>query len=379
MIKKEMVALILAGGQGSRLKGLTKNLAKPAVPFGGKYRIIDFPLSNCSNSGIDTVGILTQYQPLALNAHIGIGKPWDLDRTRGGVKILPPYMSEEGGRWFKGTSNAIFENIHFVDTYDPDYVLILSGDHIYKMDYMKMLKYHKEKKSEVTLGVIEVPWEDTYRFGILNTTDDLKIYEFDEKPKNAKNNLASMGIYIFNWKKLKEYLIKDQENPDTNYDFGKDILPKMLNDGNDMYAYEFDGYWRDVGTLESLWEGNMEMLSKDAPLNIHDRTWKIYSRNANLPPQIITNNANVKSSMINEGCYIDGEVNKSVIFPNVKVGKNAKIIQSVIMPNVVVEDNAVIYKSIIGTNSIIKDGSVVGDKELKEITLISNEDNGLFE
>ncbi len=379
MIKKEIVALILAGGQGSRLKGLTKNLAKPAVPFGGKYRIIDFPLSNCSNSGIDTIGILTQYQPLALNAHIGIGKPWDLDRTRGGVKILPPYMSENGGRWFRGTSNAIFENIHFVDTYDPEYVLILSGDHVYKMDYMKMLKYHKEKKAEATLGVIEVPWEDTYRFGILNTTDDLKIYEFDEKPEDAKNNLASMGIYIFNWKILKEYLIKDQENPDTNFDFGKDILPKMLNDGNDMYAYNFDGYWRDVGTLQSLWEGNMEMLKKDAPLNIHDKKWRIYSRNANLPPQILTIDSDVTSSMINEGCYIDGKVKESVLFPNVKVGKNSKIIQSVIMPNVVIEEDVVIYKSIIGTNSIIKKGSVIGDEKLKEITLISNEDNGLFE
>lgn len=379
MIKKEIVALILAGGQGSRLKGLTKNLAKPAVPFGGKYRIIDFPLSNCSNSGIDTVGILTQYQPLALNSHIGIGKPWDLDRTRGGVKILPPYMSQEGGRWFRGTSNAIYENIHFVDTYNPDYVLILSGDHIYKMDYMKMLDYHKEKKSEVTLGVIEVPWEDTSRFGILNTEDNLKIYEFDEKPENAKNNLASMGIYIFNWPKLKAYLIADQKDPDTNFDFGKDILPKMLNDGTQMYAYPFTGYWRDVGTIQSLWEGNMEMLDENSELNIHDESWRIYSRNANLPPQILTENAKVTSSMINEGCYVDGEVEQSVLFPNVKVGKNVKIIQSVIMPNVKIEENAVIYKSIIATNSVVEKDEVVGDKNLKEITLVTNEDHGLLE
>jgi len=379
MIRKEIVALILAGGQGSRLKGLTTNLAKPAVPFGGKYRIIDFPISNCSNSGIDTVGILTQYQPLVLNAHIGIGKPWDLDRTQGGVKVLPPYMSQEGGRWFKGTSNAIYENIHFVDTYDPEYVLILSGDHIYKMDYMKMLDYHKEKNAEVTLGVIEVPWEDTSRFGILNTTDDLKIYEFDEKPENAKNNLASMGIYIFNWKKLKAYLIADQENPDTNYDFGKDILPKMLVNGNDMYAYPFKGYWRDVGTIKSLWEGNMEMLDEDSELNIHDESWKIYSRNANLPPHVLTNNAKVKTSMINEGCYIDGEIEKSVLFPNVKVGKNSKVIQSVLMPNVVIEDGAIVYKSIIATNSVIKKDSVIGDASLDEITLVTNEDHGLLE
>lgn len=379
MIKKEIVALILAGGQGSRLKKLTTKLAKPAVPFGGKYRIIDFALSNCSNSGIDTIGVLTQYHPLALNAHIGIGKPWDLDRTRGGVKVLPPYMSQKGGRWFKGTANAVYENMHFVDTYDPEYVIILSGDHIYKMNYMDMLKYHKEKGADATLGVIQVPWEDTNRFGILNTTDNLKIYEFDEKPEDAKSNLASMGIYIFNWKQLKQHLIEEEENPDYTHDFGHDIIPKMLANGDDLYAYKFDGYWRDVGTLKSLWEGNMEMLKEDSELNIYDPNWRIYSRNANLPPQYLTDNARVISSMVNEGCYIDGLVRNSVLFPNVKVSKNCKVIDSVLMPNVVIEEGAEVYKSIIASNITIKKGEKVGAQDSEEVNLVASEDLGLFE
>ncbi len=379
MGKNECIAMLLAGGQGSRLKNLTKNNAKPGVMFGGKYRIIDFSLSNCFHSDIYTVGVLTQYKPLLLNRYIGNGRAWALDKLGQGVSILPPYMDTKGGNWYLGTADAIYQNLEFIDMYDPEYVLILSGDHIYKMDYSLMLNYAKKKDADLAIAVMEVGWDEASRFGITNVDKNMRIVEFDEKPENAKNNLASMGIYIFNWGKLKEYLIKDQENPDTDFDFGKDILPKMLNDGSDMFAYEFDGYWRDVGTLESLWEGNMEMLKKDAPLNIHDRTWKIYSRNANLPPQILTSNANVKNSMINEGCYIDGEVKESVLFPNVKVGKNSKIIQSVIMPNVIIEDNVTVYKSIIGTNSVIKDGSIIGDEKLKEITLISNEDNGLFE
>lgn len=376
MIRKEMIALILAGGQGSRLKGLTQKMAKPGVPYGGKYRIIDFPLSNCSNSGIDTIGVLTQYHPLALNAHIGIGKPWDLDRTRGGIKILPPYMSQEGGRWFKGTANAVFENIHFIDTYDPKYVLILSGDHIYKMDYMKMLRYHKEKNADVTISVIKVPLKEASRFGILNTEDDYKIYEFDEKPETPKNDLASMGIYIFTWKKLKKYL---QDDPEKSTDFGHDILPKMLADGNNMYAYQFDGYWKDVGTIESFWEGNMELLQENSPMNLFESDWRIYSRNANLPPQIIKETAHIESSMVNEGCYIEGNIIHSMIFPNVKVGKNSKVVDSVIMPNVTIGENVEIYRAIISNDVVIKDGEKIGEKSSNEITLIAKESTGLLE
>ncbi|MGM0380103.1 MAG: glucose-1-phosphate adenylyltransferase [Bacillota bacterium] len=376
MIKKEMIAMILAGGKGSRLKRLTTKMAKPAVPYGGKYRIIDFALSNCSNSGIDTIGVLTQYHPLALNAHIGIGKPWDLDRTRGGIKVLPPYVSDKGGQWFEGTAHAIYENIHFIEMYNPEYVLVLSGDHIYKMDYRKMLKFHKEKDADVTVSSMKVPLKEASRFGILNTEKDLEIYEFDEKPDEPKNDLASMGIYIFNWQNLKKYL---EQDPNDCTDFGHDILPKMLADGNKMYAYEFEGYWRDVGTIESFWEGNMELLQENSPINIFDDDWRIYSRNANLPPQIVSENAIIKHSMVNEGCYIDGTVKNSMIFPNVDIHKDAVVKDSIIMPNVVIKKGAKIYKSIISNDIVVESGEIIGDEDNKEITLIAKDSLGVVE
>ncbi|MDP4145537.1 MAG: glucose-1-phosphate adenylyltransferase [Bacillota bacterium] len=363
MQKKEMVAMILAGGQGSRLGILTRKTAKPAVPFGGKYRIIDFTLSNCSNSGIDTVGVLTQYKHLALNTHIGIGSPWDLDRINGGVSLLPPYMKETGGNWYKGTSNAIFQNMHFIDAYDPDYVLILSGDHIYKMDYSKMLSYHKEKGSDATISVFEVPIEEASRFGIMNTNEDNEIFEFEEKPKHPKNNLASMGIYIFNWKVLKKYLKEDELDEKSSNDFGKNIIPKMLSTGRKMYAYNFEGYWRDVGTIESLWQANMDLLDENNTLNIHDNDWKIYSVNPTRPPQYISPDSYVKNSLIAEGCVVLGEVVNSVLFPGVHIGENTKVYDSVIMPNVKVGNNLIIRKAVIGSNTIIHDECSVGNGE----------------
>ena len=325
MGKNEMVAMILAGGQGSRLGVLTKKLAKPAVPFGGKYRIIDFPLSNCSNSGIYTVGVLTQYKPLELNAHIGIGEAWDLDRTYGGVSILPPYQEEKGGEWYKGTANAIYQNIEFVDRYDPEYILILSGDHIYKMDYTKMLDFHKEREAEATIAVIEVPMDEASRFGIMNTREDLSVYEFEEKPKNPKNNLASMGIYIFNWKTLKKYLKEDEANKASKNDFGMNIIPSMLGDGNRMVAYPFKGYWKDVGTIDSLWEANMDLIRDDNELDLHEEDWKIYSVNPVRPAQYIGENAKVSNSLIVEGCVVNGQVENSILFQGVQIGKNSVI------------------------------------------------------
>ena len=319
MPKKEMIAMILAGGQGSRLKMLTKSTAKPAIPFGGKYKIIDFTLSNCSNSGIDTVGVLTQYQPLTLNSHIGIGIPWDLDRNNGGVTLLPPYMHESGGDWYKGTANAIHQNTNFIDSYDPEYVLILSGDHVYKMDYSKMLDFHKEKCADATIAVIEVPLEEAPRFGIMNTTTDNKIYEFEEKPQNPKNNMASMGVYIFNWKFLKNFLKDDENNRQSNNDFGKNIIPAMLKNEKSLYAYPFKGYWKDVGTIKSLWEANMDLIDDNNELNIHDETWRIYSINPTNPAQYIGPKAKVTNSLVVEGCIVLGEVSNSVLFQGVTV------------------------------------------------------------
>lgn len=363
-----MVAMILAGGQGSRLGVLTKKLAKPAVPYGGKYRIIDFPLSNCSNSGIYSVGVLTQYKPLELNAHIGIGSPWDLDRRDGGVSILPPYQEEKGGNWYKGTANAIYQNIEFVDRYDPEYVLILSGDHIYKMDYDKMLQFHKEKNAEATIAVIEVPMEEAGRFGIMNTNDDMSIYEFEEKPKNPKSTLASMGIYIFNWKTLKKYLKEDELDKLSSNDFGKNIIPKMIDSNKKMFAYAFEGYWKDVGTIDSLWEANMDLISKGNGLNLYDEEWRIYSVNHSSPAQYIGVNAKVKNSLVVEGCHIEGEVNNSVIFQGVNIGKNSVVTDSVIMPNVTIGDNVTINKAIIGTGASIEGDSIVGNgDEIKVI------------
>lgn len=358
--KKECVAMILAGGQGSRLGSLTKNLAKPAVPFGGKYRIIDFTLSNCSNSDIDTVGILTQYQPLVLNTHIGIGSPWNLDRINGGVALLPPYMNLSGGEWYKGTANAIYQNSYFIDQYNPEYVLILSGDHIYKMNYSLMLDYHKSKGADATISVIEVPIEEASRFGIMNTREDGSIFEFEEKPSEPKNNLASMGIYIFKWEVLKEFLKRDDLDNDSSHDFGKNIIPSMLGEGRKMYAYRFEGYWKDVGTIESYFEANMDLLSESPELNLYDSRWRIYSENSAQPPHYVSEASDVKASLVNEGCMVYGQVESSILFKGVYVGENTKIKDSLILPNVRIEDNVVLERVIVGEETLIKEGTRIG-------------------
>ena len=360
--KQECVAMLLAGGQGSRLYALTREIAKPAVPYGGKYRIIDFPLSNCVNSGIETVGVLTQYQPLELNDYIGSGTPWDLDRMDAGVHVLPPYQKNKSADWYKGTANAIYQNIPFIERYDPEYVLVLSGDHIYKMDYSKMLDEHKANNADCTIAVIEVPMEEASRFGILNTNADGSIYEFDEKPKVPKSNLASMGIYIFNWKKLRDYLNADEENPDSSNDFGKNVLPAMLNAGERMFAYRFEGYWKDVGTIDSLWEANMDLLNPKQPLDLSDPSWKIYSRNNGLPPHYISPAAKVQNSMITEGSNICGNVDFAVIFSDVTVEEGAHIYDSIIMPGVTVKKGAVVQYAIIAENAVIEENAVVGGR-----------------
>ena len=369
---KELVAMLLAGGQGSRLYALTQKLAKPAVPFGGKYRIIDFPLSNCVNSGIDTVGILTQYQPFVLNEYIGNGQPWDLDRLYGGVHVLPPYQKASGSDWYKGTANAIYQNIAFIERYDPEYVIILSGDQICKQDYSDFLKFHKEKNAEFSVAVMEVPWEDASRFGLMVADDDDKITEFQEKPKNPKSNLASMGIYIFNWKLLRKMLLADMKNADSNHDFGKDIIPTMLNDGKNLYAYKFNGYWKDVGTVDSLWEANMDLL-KDKDLDLYNikKDWKIYTEDTLGKPQIIGEKAEVKNSLVTQGCMVNGTVEGSVLFNNVNVGEGAKVVDSVLMPGVLVEEGAEIYKAIIDENVVVKAGTVI-NSEAKEVELVSD-------
>jgi len=359
--KKDIVTMLLAGGQGTRLYVLTKEVAKPAVPFGGKYRIIDFPLSNCINSGIDTVGVLTQYRPLELNSYIGNGQPWDLDRMNGGVYILPPYVSGKEGKWYNGTADAIYQNINFIEKYDPENVLILSGDHIYKMDYSKMLEHHTKNEATATIAVLNVPIEEASRFGIMNTTEDGTIYEFEEKPKSPKSTKASMGIYIFNWKKLRECLIKDEENPESDNDFGKNIIPAMLGSGEKMVAYEFDGYWKDVGTIESLWEANMDLLNPRSNINLDGDQWKIYARNKPLPPHFISESANVVESMITEGCYIDGKLWYSVLFSNVTVEKDAELNSAVVMSNSIIKEGATVKYAIIAEDAIIEEGAVVGD------------------
>lgn len=360
MRKKEWIAMLLAGGQGSRLYSLTKNLAKPAVPFGGKYRIIDFPLSNCVNSGIDTVGVLTQYQPLVLNEYIGSGQPWDLDRQEGGVFVLPPYQKSSGSDWYTGTANAIYQNLPFIERYDPNYVLILSGDHIYKMDYEKMLKFHKEKEADCTIAVLQVPMEEASRFGIMNAREDGRIYEFEEKPAHPKSNLASMGIYIFTWKKLKEYLERDAKTPGSANDFGKNIIPGMLAENERMYAYAFDGYWKDVGTIDSLWEANMDLLDPKVPLSLYDPDWKIYARNPALPPHYIAPGAHVQNSMVTEGCVIEGTVDFSVVFAGVTIEEGAVVRDSIIMPGSVVRKGAVVDYTIVAEQTIIGENAVVG-------------------
>ncbi|WP_144555241.1 glucose-1-phosphate adenylyltransferase [Bacillus sp. X1(2014)] len=372
MAKKKCVAMLLAGGKGSRLNSLTKDLAKPAVPFGGKYRIIDFPLSNCANSNIDTVGVLTQYQPLLLNSYIGIGSAWDLDRKDGGVTVLPPYAESSEVKWYTGTASAIYQNLNYLKQYQPDYVLILSGDHIYKMNYENMLEYHIEKRADVTISLIEVPWNEASRFGIMDTDEDLRITDFDEKPDNPKNNLASMGIYIFSWNILKEYLEMDERNPDSSHDFGKDVIPMLLEENKKLYAYPFKGYWKDVGTVKSLWEANMDLLSEDCDLDLFDHGWRIYSVNPNQPPQYISSDAIVKESLINEGCTIEGEVDKSVLFQGVTVGKGTIIKESVIMPDAIIGSNCLIEKAIVQEDVKVPDGTVIRSFD-DEIILVTNE------
>lgn len=378
-MKKECVAMLLAGGQGTRLKSLTKQIAKPAVYFGGKYRIIDFPLSNCTNSGIDTVGVLTQYEPLILNSYIGIGSDWDLDRKYGGVSVLPPYVqSEEGGGWYTGTANAIYRNVKFLNQYDPDHVLVLSGDHIYKMDYSDMLDYHKASGADATISVIEVPWEEASRFGLMNTNDSGVITEFEEKPENPKSNLASMGVYIFRWDVLKRYLIDDAGNENSSHDFGKDIIPAMLGDYKKMMAYTFDGYWKDVGTVASLWEANMDLLEEKPELELNDHSWRIYSKSPNQPPQYISHEANVHNALINEGCRIHGTIDHSVIFYGVHVQEGSIIRDSVVMPDVKIGKNVTINRAIIAAGSVIEDGAVIGDPSPdSDITLVADEDSVL--
>ena len=357
---KEMIAMILAGGQGSRLYALTQKLAKPAVPFGGKYRIIDFPLSNCVNSDIDTVGILTQYQPLVLNEYIGNGQPWDLDRLHGGVHVLPPYQQASGSDWYKGTANAIYQNIGFLDLYDPEYVVILSGDHIYKMDYTDMLDLHKKSGAACTISVLEVTMEEATRFGIMNVDENDDIYEFEEKPKKPKSNLASMGIYIFTWKKLREYLIADEENEKSANDFGKNIIPAMLGAGEKLMAYRFHGYWKDVGTINSLWDANMDMLSPDNGIDLYDSEWPIFARTPTKPPHFMGKDAKVDHSMVTGGCEVYGTVENSVLFHSVIVEEGAVVRYSILMPGTVVKAGAVVEYSIIAENSVIGERARVG-------------------
>lgn len=354
--KKEVVAMLLAGGQGSRLGVLTKKIAKPAVPFGGKYRIIDFPLSNCANSGIEAVGVLTQYQPLVLNEYIGNGQPWELDGMNSGVTCLSPYESKKGSEWYSGTANAIYQNISYIDRYNPEYVVVLSGDHIYKMDYADMIKFHKEHDAACTIAVIDVSLEEASRFGILNTNEDGSIYEFEEKPAHPKSTNASMGIYVFSWKELRKYLIEDAENENSSNDFGKDVLPAMLNAGERMFAYPFEGYWKDVGTVESLWDANMDLLDPNLKLDLRD----IYSKNPMFPPHYVAETATIKNSNISDGCIVEGEVENSILFPGVKIEKGAKVDYSIIMPNTVVKANADIKYSIVSENTVIGCNAVIG-------------------
>ncbi len=373
--KKECVAMLLAGGQGSRLYTLTEKTAKPAVTFGGKYKIIDFPMSNCINSGIETVGVLTQYQPLVLNEYIGNGQPWDLDRLSGGVMVLPPYQAKKGADWYKGTANAIYQNLGFINRYNPDYVIILSGDHIYKMDYNAMLTAHKKTGADCTIAVLDVPLSEASRFGIMVTDETGKITQFQEKPKNPISTKASMGIYIFNRKVLEEYLIADENDPKSSNDFGKNIIPNMLEDGMKMYAYPFVGYWKDVGTIDSLWEANMDLLGENPEFNVHDKSWRIFSRNYAEPPQFVGNGGNAVNSIITEGCVIEGLVENSVLSNGVTVEKGAVVRDAVIMSGVTIKANATVNYSIIDSNTTIAENAIVGEdkKSAKGITVIGSD------
>ena len=370
--KKKCVAMLLAGGQGTRLYALTQKKAKPAVEFGGKYRIIDFPLSNCTNSGIDTVGVLTQYEPMELNAYIGNGAPWDLDGMSSGAFVLPPYVKGKKGEWYEGTANAIYQNINFIDRYNPDYVLVLSGDHIYKMDYNAMIKYHEEQKADATIAVMAVPIEEASRFGVMNTDADMKILEFEEKPPQPKSNTISMGIYVFTWSKMRKYLIEDAEDEESEKDFGKNIIPNMLDNGERMYAYLFDGYWKDVGTFDSLWETNMELLEADPALKLDDDKFRIYTRNYAQPAHFVSDTAVVNNSIIADGCVIEGEVDHCVLHAGVKIGKGTKVKDSIIMSGTSIGENCLVYKSVMDSDIRIEDGAVIGGTN-GGITVIGSE------
>lgn len=359
-IKKRCVAMLLAGGQGSRLYALTQKVAKPAIPYGGKNRFIDFPLSNCINSGIDTVGVLTQYQPMVLNEYIGNGQPWDLDKMHGGVHVLPPYQTAAGASWYEGTANAIYQNMAFIERYDPEYVIVLGGDHIYKMDYSKMLDYHIANNADSTIAVIDVPRSEASRFGIMTCDEEGRIVDFTEKPKEPKSTLASMGIYVFSWEKLRKYLIENENANTGSKDFGKDIIPAMLANDERLFAYEFEGYWKDVGTLDSLWEANMDLLSPSVPLNLYDPNWKVYSRHNNMPPQYIGKNAHVENSMITEGSVVDGTVDFSIISSGVTIEEGASVKYSIVMPGTTIKKNAVVEYAIIGENCVVESDAMIG-------------------
>lgn len=377
MKQNNMLAMILAGGRGSRLHELTNKVAKPAVSYGGKYRIIDFPLSNCANSGIDVVGVLTQYESILLNSYVAAGGRWGLDARDSGVYVLPPREKADVNLdVYRGTADAISQNIDFIDTYSPEYVLILSGDHIYKMDYADMLAHHNACGADATIAVIEVPMKEASRFGIMNTDETGRIVEFEEKPAEPKSNLASMGIYIFNWKLLRKMLLADMKNPDSNHDFGKDIIPTMLNDGKSLYAYKFKGYWKDVGTIDSLWEANMDLLNPKNELDLNNPNWKIYTEDVTTLPHIVGENANIKSAYITQGCTIDGEVRNSVLFTGATVGTGAKVIDSVLMPGAVVEDGAVVTRALVADGVVIESGAVVGSADSENIELVAKRVKG---
>ncbi|MBN2918645.1 MAG: glucose-1-phosphate adenylyltransferase [Lactobacillus sp.] len=371
-MKNEMLGVILAGGKGTRLGKLTRNQAKPAVPFGGRYRIIDFTLSNCVNSGVKNIGVITQYQPLNLNAHIGNGASWGLDDLNAGVTILQPYSNNEGSKWFEGTAHAIYQNIGYIDQMDPEYILILSGDHIYKMDYEAMLDQHKETGASLTVAVIDVPWDEASRFGIMNTDDNNRIIDFEEKPAEPKSNHASMGIYIFNWKRLREVLVNSFTRNQDMVDFGKNVIPYYLKSGESVFAYNFKGYWKDVGTIDSLWHANMEFLDENNELNLQDRTWRIYSRNPIAPPQIIAETAEIKDAMIVDGSYIAGKVDHSILSANVRIQTGSVVTDSVIMPGAKIGKNVTIHRAIIGEGAVIGDDVVIDGTD--EIAVIGNKE-----
>ena len=378
MKQNSMLAMILAGGRGSRLHDLTNKVAKPAVSYGGKYRIIDFPLSNCANSGIDVVGVLTQYESILLNSYVAAGGRWGLDAKNSGVYVLPPREKADANLdVYRGTADAISQNIDFIDTYDPEYVLILSGDHIYKMNYAKMLAEHKEQKADATIAVIEVPMKEASRFGIMNTDEEGRIVEFEEKPANPKSNLASMGIYIFNWKLLRKMLVADMKSEDSHHDFGKDIIPGLLNDGRKLIAYKFKGYWKDVGTIDSLWEANMDLLDANNELDLSDSTWKIYTEDVTTLPHYVGPDAKIKRAFITQGCIIEGEITNSVLFTGAKVGAGAKVIDSVLMPGVVVEEGAVVTRALVADNITIGKGAVVGSADSENIELVAKRVKGV--